>query len=172
MGAISTSTALMIASTAVSAVGAISQGKAASAQAKYQAQIANQQAERARQMGELQARNQRKKNKALEASQRAIIASRGGDLSTGSALLVGTELAAENELNARLIENNAAAQQTALQNEAELQRARARNARTSGFFRAGTSLLKGGTQLNKAGAFSSGSTGLSPFAANYPANAL
>jgi len=48
-------TAMMIASTAVSAVGAISQGKAASAQAKYQAQIANQQAERARQMGELQA---------------------------------------------------------------------------------------------------------------------
>lgn len=151
-------TAMMLISTAVSAVGAISQGKAASAQAKYQAQIANQQAERARQMGELQARNQRKKNKALEASQRAIIASRGGDTSTGSALLIGTELAAENELNARLVENNAAAQQTALQNEAELQRARARNATSSSFFRAGTSLLKGGNQLSKQGFFDKSST--------------
>jgi hypothetical protein len=146
-------TAMTLISTAVGVGSAMMQGKAASQQAKYQAQIANQQAERARQMGELQARNQRKKSKALEASQRALIASRGGDPSTGSALLVGTELAAENELNARLLENNAAAQQTALQNEAELQRARARNATSSSFFRAGTSLLKGGSALQGQGFF-------------------
>ena len=150
-------TAMTLISTAVSVAGGMMQGRAASQQAKYQAQIANQQAERARQMGELQARNQRKKNKALEASQRAIITARGGDLSTGSALLVGTELAAENELNARLLENNAAAQQTALQNEAELQRARARNATSSSFFRSGTSLLKGGNQLRNQGFFTKSS---------------
>ena len=151
-------TAMTLISTAVGVGSAMMQGKAASQQAKYQAQIANQQAERARQMGELQARNQRKKSKALEASQRALIASRGGDASTGSALLVGTELAAENELNARLLENNAAAQQTALQNEAELQRARARNATSSSFFRAGTSLLKGGSKLQGQGFFDSTSS--------------
>ena len=151
-------TAMTLISTAVGVGSAMMQGKAASQQAKYQAQIANQQAERARQMGELQARNQRKKSKALEASQRALIASRGGDASTGSALLVGTELAAENELNARLLENNAAAQQTALQNEAELQRARARNATSSSFFRAGTSLLKGRSKLQGQGFFDSTSS--------------
>ena len=150
-------TAMTLISTAVGVGSAMMQGRAASQQAKYQAQIANQQAERARQIGELQARNQRKKNKALEASQRAIIASRGGDVSTGSALLVGTELAAENELNARLLENNAAAQQTALQNEAELQRARARSATGSSYFRGGTALLKGGTELNKQGFFTKSS---------------
>ena len=148
-------TAMMVISTAVSAVGAISQGAAAGKQAKYQAQVAQNQAERARQMGALQASQQRKKNKALEASQRSLLASRGADASTGSALLVGGALGAENELNARLLENNAAAEQTSLQAEAQLQQMRAKNARTSSYFRAGTALMKGGNQLSKAGAFDS-----------------
>jgi len=151
---ISTTAAILI-STAVSAAGAMASGAAASKQAKYQAQVAQNQAERARQMGELQASQQRKKNKALEASQRALLGGRGADASTGSALLVGTALGAENELNARLVENNATAQQTSLQAEAQLQQMRAKSARTSSYFRAGTSLLKGGNELSKAGAFDS-----------------
>lgn len=150
--AISTTAAILI-STAVSAAGAMASGAAASNQAKYQAQVAQNQAERARQMGALQASQQRKKNKALEGSQRAILGGRGADASTGSALLVGGNLAAENELNARLIENNAVAQQTSLQSEAELFRMKGSAAKTSSYFRAGTSLLKGGNQLSKAGAF-------------------
>ena len=128
-------------------------GAAQANQAKYQAELAKNEAERAKQIGALQARQQRKKNKGLEANQRALLAGRGADMSSGSALLVGTELSKENELNARLIENNAAAQQTSLQNEAELQRMRARNARSSSTFRAGSALLQGGNKLSEAGAF-------------------
>ena len=132
---------------AVSALGAIQQGKAANQQAKTQSEMYARQAERERQMGELAAARKRKEGKRVAGTQRAILGAGGGDMSEGSALLAQGELAEEAELNARLLENNAAAKISSLQAQGVLERARGKAAHTAGYIRAGSALLKGAAQF-------------------------
>jgi len=115
--------------------------------AKMQAELARRQAERERQIGAMQAAQQREGSKRTEGTQRALLAARGGDTGTGSALLVQEELAEEGEFNARLAENNAAARSSQFEAENVLQQARARQIRSAGLMRAGTTLLAGASDI-------------------------
>ena len=115
--------------------------------AKMQAELARRQAERERQIGAMQASQLREQSKRTEGTQRALLAARGGDTGTGSALLVQEELAEEGEFNARLAENNAAARSSQFEAENVLQQARARQIRSAGLMRAGTTLLSGASDI-------------------------
>ena len=149
MGATTTMIALTAASAAMSAAGAIAQGKAAENQAKTQAELARRSAERERQIGAMKAKQQRESNKRTEGTQRALLSATGGDTSTGSSLLVQEELAEEGEFNARLVENNAAAQASQFEAERVMRLAAGKNARTASYFRAGQALLSGGSDIAK-----------------------
>jgi hypothetical protein len=141
--------ALMAVSTAMSVAGAMSAGRAAQSQSNTQAEILRRQAERERQIGESNAKVQREKNKRLAAKQMALLDATGQDAGTGSALLVQQELAEEGEFNARLIENNAAAQISSLNEQRVLQQMKGSAARKSSLFKAGSALLEGGTNIAK-----------------------
>ena len=98
----------------------------------------------------MQAAQQRERNKRIEGTQRALLAgATGGDTSTGSALLVQPELAEEGEFSARILENNAAARGNAARAEEVLQRSRMNQFNQAGLMRAGSALLKGGSQIAK-----------------------
>ena len=94
------STSLLIASIAVSAVGAITAGVAAKSQGDYQANVANQNASladqaardalaRGRQQAVIQARNQSQ----VQGQQQAALAANGVDLSQGSASKIQSDTA-------------------------------------------------------------------------------
>ena len=141
-------TTLLIASTAVSAIGAISQGVAAQQAAEFNAAIARQNAEIERQRATLQEETERRRSRALLGAQRATFAKAGVTLE-GTPLLVQQETAAEAELDARIIRHGGQ-----LNVARELARARAerfggRAALSAGLFRAGTTLLTGAGDIAK-----------------------
>ena len=149
MGTLTTGQAIALAavSTGAQAGMQMMSAKAQSNQAKMQAELARRQADRERQIGAMQAQQQREKNKRTEGTQRALLAARGGDTGTGSALLVQSELAEEGEFNARLQENNAAARASGFEAENVLQQARARQIQAAGLMRAGSTLLSGASDI-------------------------
>jgi len=149
MGAISTGTAvaIMAASTAASAGLAIMSAKSAAQGPKLEAELAGRQAQREKEIGELQASQEREANKRVQGTQRALLATSGGDPGTGSALLVQEELAEEGEFNAQVIENNAAARANTFEADRVLQQARSKQIAQSGFFRAGSTLLSGASGI-------------------------
>ena len=97
-------------------IGAASQkANAEAAMAGYQAQVArnNQMiaegyAQRAEQQGRVDGQNQRFKAAALIGSQRAALASQGGDINSGSPLDIVGDTARAGEFDAQTIRNNAA----------------------------------------------------------------
>lgn len=95
---------LMAVSSAAQAGMQVMSARGQASGAKMQAELARRQAERERQIGAMQAQQQRERSKRTEGTQRALLAARGGDTGTGSALLVQEELAEEGEFNARLAE--------------------------------------------------------------------
>ena len=127
-----------------SVMGAIGGGSAANQAAQMQADIYARQAAREREMGALSAKRLRAQNEQVAASQRALLASGGRDMSTGSALLIQEDLAEEGEFNALLAENNTDATISSLRAQEVMERAKGKNAQTASYFRAGSALLKGG----------------------------
>ena len=162
--AIST-TALLIASTIVQVVGAISQCSAARQQAEFQAAVTRQQTERQAQIQEQQAardievaaideENLRRKQRRDFAQRRAALGAAGIQLATGTPLLTAANFAAEAELQALMIRSGGVTTATRLRQEAELGRragitqsaltiAAGKSAQRRGVFRAGSSLLTG-----------------------------
>ena len=138
---------LMAVSSAAQAGMQVMSARGQASGAKMQAELARRQAERERQIGAMQASQLREQSKRTEGTQRALLAARGGDTGTGSALLVQEELAEEGEFNARLAENNAAARSSQFEAENVLQQARARQIRSAGLMRAGTTLLSGASDI-------------------------
>lgn len=148
-------TAASVASGVVSAVGAISSASAQQKQAEYQAAVArNNQtlaenaAKEALQAGQTREANARMASAQLRSRQRAVLASNGVDVNSGSALDTQTDTAALGELDALTIRSNAERDAVGYRNqganfggEAALAAARAANATTSGYFSAGGSLL-------------------------------
>ena len=134
-------TAFLIASAAISAIGAISSGMASSKQAKFQAALARQRAEREREIGELNADERRREGSRLAAQQRARLAAAGVEPDTGTALLLDTNLNAETEFQALLAENAGATQAAQSESQARGFGLQASAARNAGFFRAGSTLL-------------------------------
>lgn len=109
------SLALTAASTVMGAIGKSQEAAAQAGMANYQAQVArnNQRvaewnAQRALQQGQVDEQNQRFKAAALLGSQRAELASQGGDVDSGSPLDIQADTARAGEYDAQAIRNNAA----------------------------------------------------------------
>lgn len=128
---------------AVSAVGAIRQGKAQANALEYQADIANQQAEQERIASRQESEDFRLNQSRLMAKRRAIMGGSGVESTTGSPLLVSEDFATETELNARRIRSGGELRATRLGQQAGLYQSQAGGARTGGFVRGGSLLLQG-----------------------------
>jgi hypothetical protein len=109
------SLALTAASTVMGAIGKSQEAAAQAGMANYQAQVArnNQMvaewnARRALQQGQVDEQNQRLKSASLLGSQRAALASQGGDVNSGSPLDIQADTARAGEYDAQTIRNNAA----------------------------------------------------------------
>jgi len=107
--------ATTVASTALSVASQIQQANAQAGMAGYQAQVArnNQMiaegyAKRAEQQGRVDEQNQRFKTQSLIGSQRAALASQGGDINSGSPLDIVGDTARAGEFDAQTVRNNAA----------------------------------------------------------------
>jgi len=158
-----------MASAAAAAVGSIQQGQAQSQQAKYQAAvarnnqtIAQQNAQDALDRGAEQEQEQRKKTQFLIGQQRASLAAQGADLSSGTSLDLVSDIAGTGELDALTIRRNAQleARQDQVQGlnyqaDSQLQTLAGKNAKTSSYLDAGTSLLGGASK--SAGLYADGS---------------
>ena len=136
---------LGIISAAIGAVAAIQQGRAADRAAKYNAQIAEQNATVARQQASAAAEQQRRENVRRLGSIRANVAGSGLSLE-GSALDILEESATEAELQRQNIIYEGEVRATGQQGQAALSRAEGRTARTTGYLRAGSSLLGAATE--------------------------
>lgn len=142
------STIATVAGIAISAVGAVQQGFQAKAQSEFQAKVARQQAQNQRQQAAAAEGDFRRRQDRLMARRRAIMGGSGVESGTGSPLLVSEDFAGEAELGARRIRAGGETRGTRLDTEASLFQTAGRNAVTSGFFRAGSSLLKGAGQVD------------------------
>ncbi len=154
---------LMVASTAVSAIGSVQQGMAQADVANYRsqialnnAQIAAQNARTAGEIGEREATTSQLKTAGLRGQQKAGFAAGGFDVNQGSPVDVGSSTAALGALDALTIRNNAARQALGYETTAQsdraqstLDKAEAGNDITSGWLGAGKSLLGGASSLNK-----------------------
>lgn len=141
LGEIATAAALV--GTAVSAVGAVQQGRATQASLDYQAAVDRQRAERERQEAAVAEEDFRRQQSALMAKRRANLGVSGVEATTGSPLLVSEDFAGEIELQALRIRNQGEVGATRLEQQATLNRAQGRAARTAGYTRAGSLLLSG-----------------------------
>lgn len=137
---------LTAASTIFSVAGSIFSGISAGKQAEAQAEIARQQAERERQVSKQKETDFRKRQRRAASAVRAAGGARGIDVSVGSPLLSAQDFIRETERQALRIREGGEVRATRLEQQAELLRFRAGSLRASGFFGAGTSLLKGGAR--------------------------
>lgn len=132
--------AMMVASAAISAAGAISQGRAANQAAKFRARQLEQQGERDRQLAALQANDLRDAESRTQASLRARVGG-GGTTLEGTPLAILSDLAGETELQARRVAVGGETAANRAQGEAALRRFEGKNAQRAGVIKAGSSLL-------------------------------
>lgn len=150
-----------LASTGMSVMGSIQQGKAAEAQANYQAQVsannaqvAKMQAEDAIKRGKQEEEEHRVQVRRMLGAQRAGIAGSGFDLGDATSQDILGDTAAMGEFDALQIRSNAAreawgyeVQGSNFTAEAQLQRARGKSARQASYWQAGGDLLSGASKF-------------------------
>ena len=151
-------TAFLIASTAMKAFGAISQGKAQRKQANFQAGMSDfeaavlrQQAERERQVAAAGEDDFRRAQRRFLGQRRAELGASGVDISTGTPLIAIGDFAAETELQAMRIREGGEASATRLEQQAGLSNLQARMNRLAGKSAAKRGLFKAGSSLLSAG---------------------
>ena len=132
-----------IAGSGLSAIGAISGGMAADRQAQFQSSVLRQQAEREKQDAAQKEEDFRRQQARLFATRRALLGGSGVEPSEGSPLLVSEDLAGESELQALRIRAGGQTVASRLEQNAVLQSAAGRSARSAGFMRGGALLLSG-----------------------------
>ena len=144
------STATAIVSGTFSALTSISQGKAKQRLADRNAQISEQQAQQAEQEAAFEETVQRSKTQRLRSAQRAALGASGGEVDTGSALLVLEKTATVGEMDALTIRyrGDVAAQRARAQAGSE--RFEGQVARQAGTVGAGKSVLTGLTRASEA----------------------
>lgn len=142
-------TALVVGSTAFSALSSISQGRSAQVMGEYNAKVAEVDAQAKRQAAEFEASRHQRETLRLLGSQRAAFASSGVEVGAGSPLLVASDTAGEAELDrlAILYGGEIGASQSMATAAAE--RLAGRAAATRGVMRAGESLLSGAAAVAK-----------------------
>ena len=136
----------------LSAVAAISAGRAQANAAEFNADMAQQQAVRETQIADREAKDYRRQQSRLKATSRARRAGSGVTYQ-GSHLLVYEAMAAEIELGAQDILAGGAAKAYGYQQDAALSRARASSVRTSSYLNAGGTLLTTAGQTSDSGFF-------------------
>ncbi len=143
-------TILAAVSTAVSALGAIYQGNAASAQANAAANTAAANARNVRLQSNAAEETTRRKNAMQMGMIRAISAESGFDPNSGSLASLQVRNAQEMELDALTGRYNANLQAISFDNQAATLRNQAKAARTSGYLNAFGSLAQGGASYSSA----------------------
>lgn len=147
--------ALTAASTAISVLGSVQQGKAAKASANYNAQVqqnnaalATQNATLAGRAGAANAEREQMKARANVGAIKASQAANGVNVNTGSAVDVRSGAAEAGLLNAITVRSNAAkeaygnqTQATSANAQAQLDRAQGKSAETAGYVNAAGTLL-------------------------------
>lgn len=131
-----------IAGSALSAVGAMQQGKAAAAAANYNAKVNEMAAVAEKDAAAAEAEDRRRK---LMGQRSTSIAARGasGVALAGTPLMVDEDMLGEIELDVARVGQRGAAKAVQYQNQATLDRATARSAKRAGAISAGASLLGG-----------------------------
>lgn len=135
---------IMAASAAISAIGAIRQGQAADAAARFNATVAEQNAGIARQQAAANAEQIQRQNLLRMGSLAAAQGKSGGNMS-GSVVDVLGDVAAQGELERQNAIYGGELQARGFQNTATLDRSQGENAVTSSYFKAGGELLSAGT---------------------------
>lgn len=145
-------TALTIGSTLMGGAGAIQQGQAQAASARYNAQVAemnarmaDRAAKDALERGKLEEQKQREKTAQIIGQQRAGMAANGLDLSFGSPLDTLVDTATLGELDALTIRANT------YRDERDIRQQGANYRGQAGMYRAGASSALSGGYLNAAG---------------------
>ncbi len=129
-------------SAAVGALGAVQEARASAAASEFNAKVADNNAIIAEQNAAAEERRHRRAADREAAGMRARIGAAGVTLE-GSPLELLEDQALEAELDALNIRYGGRLQATNYRSQAQLDRSRARSARTQGFISAGTSLLEG-----------------------------
>lgn len=132
--------------TLVSVVGAISQGRAANAAARYNATVNDQNAALARQEAADQATQQRRESYLRMGAIRAAQGHAGGDAGAGSVLDIIGDAAAQDELEQQNIAYRGALKARGFENTAALDRYSGAAAVRSSYLKAGSELLTGGAR--------------------------
>lgn len=137
---------IMAASTAVSALSAIQQGRYQRKVSQYNARVAENKKVAIQQKAELDVQRHRETVKRLKGSQRVAYASSGVDLS-GSALDIISDTERRGLLDEKIIKYNAAQAISGAESEMALNIAEGEQGYQSGLISAGTSLLAGAGQF-------------------------
>jgi hypothetical protein len=144
--AVTVGQALGAASAALGAIGTFQQGQAQAQASQYNARVAEQNATAARQKAAFDEQLRREQLERVQAAARAAIGKSGSDFS-GSALDLMAQNAAQAELDALAIRYGGEVRAAGQENQAQLDRAQASQARTGGYFGAGAKLLQGAFML-------------------------
>lgn len=136
-------TMLSAISTAVQVAGALTQGAQQSSMYKYQAAQANADAQAEREAAEVRADKIRKAGKYQQSEARAALAASGVETGSGSAVRINQQIGRDTESDAlsEILSGQYGAQK--LESQAQGYGMAAKNASTSGYLRAGGSLLSG-----------------------------
>lgn len=157
---------LALIGTAVSAVGAIQQGRAAEKAANYNAAIADRNATIARQQAAADADTSRSVNSRRLGAMRAKYGASGVQ-AEGSVLDVMADSAAQAELEALNIEYKGDLAAQGYGETASLNRMQGKNARTSGYLNAGATVLLGSAKASSYGGSESTNSGYADFVSGY-----
>lgn len=130
----------------LSAYGSYREGQDAAEASEYNAKIAQEESALTEQAGALDVSRQRQQVSRLIGTQKAITAGSGIEL-TGSALDVMINTAAEGELDAQILEYNTKVQASRFRSQSARDLELARASRTSGIFKAGSTLLTQGSRI-------------------------
>lgn len=136
--------AVALGSAAVSAVGAIQQGRHQSAMAEYNARVAENDAVAAKQAAGYEEDRFRDRAAKVRSAQRAAIAKSGIDLE-GSPLAVMEETAVEAEMDALAIRQQGSVESARARSRAALDRMEGRAAKSASYWNAASSVLNGVT---------------------------
>ncbi len=134
---------LSIAGTAMSAIGAIQEGRQAAATGKYQAEQAAADADAQRAYAQIEAGKIRKERDRTVSAARASLAASGVGLDAGTAEMINQDIYARGEEDALTTVMNGNTQARKLNAQGQAYRLSGDNARTSSALRAGSAFAKG-----------------------------
>lgn len=139
--------ALMAASTAISAMGAMETAAAQQREADYNRQVSEMKARDAINRGNIESEAARAKGEKVGGAQRAAMGASGAVVGSGSFGEILTDTVVTGERDAQTIRTNALRESWGYENEAESFRLKGETAATAGQYAMMGSLLTGGSQV-------------------------